>query len=483
MKSRIQKLLAEADVASRRAAEQLIEQGRVRVNGTIATLGDKADPNTDVIEVDGDRLNFAEHQKKVYFALYKPKNVLATSVVHRGDERRTVLDLVPYKGHLFTIGRLDAESEGLIVLTNDGDLTHKLTHPRYRHTKTYKVTVRGMPSENVLSRWEEGIWLEDEGKTAPCVVNIIKGAPRESILRITMTEGKKRQIRRVALALGHPVERLVRTHIGMLSIEGLRPGEWRELDLRDVQSLSTPSPALKEISAKKRARREAGNNKAQAELRSAETRPRQRSLIDEDPSDERPRRRESRVNEYEPRAERRPKRRSDASARSDFSRRRRYDDDTRTDERTGGTRFRPSEGVKNRKADTDRVRSGASSYRDRAKQYSSDEASRGEGSDRPRNRRDNQASRSGDRPQRRSSRDGHTSDHERSSSSGNDSRRPKSSRSDSPAHGQRGDRSQSQPHRGTRNRAGDDRSTRKSSDNRRRTTHNNPRRRQGRDEQ
>lgn len=290
MKSRIQKLMAEADVASRRAAEELIEQGRVRVNGAVAKLGDKADPETDVIEVDGERLNFTAHNK-VYFALYKPKNVLTTSVVHRGDERLTVLDLVPYRGHLFTIGRLDADSEGLVVLTNDGDLTHKLTHPRYRHTKTYKVTVKGLPSEATLNRWQDGVWLEDEGRTAPCIVSIVKGGTQASILRITMTEGKKRQIRRVALALGHPVERLVRTHIGMLSIEGLRPGEWRELTPKDVRALSTPSPVLKELSTRRRQRRDERKSEPRVEYRDFDSRPRQRTLVDTTPADEeRPRR-------------------------------------------------------------------------------------------------------------------------------------------------------------------------------------------------
>jgi pseudouridine synthase len=256
MKTRIQKLIAEANVASRRAAEHLIEQGRVRVNGKVATLGDKADPETDTVEVDGERLKF-DTQKKVYFALYKPRNVLTTSAPHRGDERKTVLDFVPYNGHLFTIGRLDSESEGLIVLTNDGELTHRLTHPRYRHTKTYKVTVQGLPSQTVLQRWENGIWLEEDGKTAPCSVSIVKGSPRETILRIIMTEGKKRQIRRVAFALGHSVERLVRTHIGMLSVENLRPGEWRELTAQDIKALSTPAPMYKSSYPK---RSEKGNN-------------------------------------------------------------------------------------------------------------------------------------------------------------------------------------------------------------------------------
>lgn len=366
--------MAEANIASRRGAEELIERGRVRVNGQVATLGDKADPETDVIEVDGERLKF-DAQKKIYFALYKPRNVLTTTGnPHRGDERRTVMDFVPYHGHLFTIGRLDADSEGLVVLTNDGELTNKLTHPRFRHTKTYKVTVYGLPSEDVLARWEEGIWLEDEGKTAPCSVSIVKGGQKESILRIVMTEGKKRQIRRVAIALGHPVISLVRTHIGQLSVEGLRPGEWRELTPQDVKALSTPSPALKDIGARKRRRRDEGEARARGrygdETRGAdrprrdygEDRPRQRSLVNETP---------------EERSERRPRR--------DF-------DDSKTEGKRPPRRFED-------RADRERPRHDreASAFGDRTRRRF-DEGERGE--ERPRrSRRDFEAGRAeGDRP-------------------------------------------------------------------------------------
>ena len=298
--------MAEANVASRRGAEELIERGRVRVNGKIATIGDKADPETDVIEVDGEQLHFGP-QNKVYFALYKPRQVLTTSQPHRGDERRTVLDLIPYKGHLFSIGRLDADSEGLVVLTNDGVLTQRLTHPRFHHTKTYKVTVHGLPSEDVIRRWQDGVWLEEDGKTAPCSVTIAKGGVKETVLRIVMTEGKKRQIRRVAAALGHPVQSLVRTHIGMLSVEGLRPGEWRELTPREVHALGTPSPVLKELRARRweqqqaeraQQRRAAASGQRQGDERPRrrrddadfDSRTRRRSLVDDAAGERRPRR-------------------------------------------------------------------------------------------------------------------------------------------------------------------------------------------------
>lgn len=290
MKHRIQKLLAQANLGSRRSTETLIEQGRVRVNGEVAKLGDKADPTTDVIEVDGERLTLSD--RKLYIALYKPKQVLTTSEPHSGDERETVFDLVPYKDHLFSIGRLDADSEGLIVLTNDGDLTNKLSHPRYRHTKTYRVTVRGLPTAATVEEWQNGVYLEDEdhelgGRTAPCAVTVVQGGQAESILRIVMVEGKKRQIRRIAVKLGHPVTRLIRTHIGLLSVENMKPGEFRELNEDEVQMLSGRSPELKSFRVKQQQQREASGVKKRWD-RSDTDRPR-RPRRDEEESD-RPRR-------------------------------------------------------------------------------------------------------------------------------------------------------------------------------------------------
>jgi len=244
LKERVQKLMAQAGVASRRGSEELIKQGRVRVNGRVIHLGDQADPTADIIEVDGEKLAFpARH---TYIAFYKPKNVLSTDKPHAGDERRTVYDFVPFEGRLFTIGRLDADSEGLMVLTDDGDLANRLAHPRYQHHKTYKVVVYGLPSAETIQHWSKGVSLEDEEtgerfQTAPCSVQIVDGG-RETTLRIVMTEGKKRQIRRVASMLGHPVKSLTRTHIGRLGLGTLRPGEWRELTPKDVEALKARSP-------------------------------------------------------------------------------------------------------------------------------------------------------------------------------------------------------------------------------------------------
>ncbi len=244
-KERIQKLMAQANVASRRASEDLIAAGRVRVNDAVAQLGDKADPETDVITVDGTRLKF-DDQHRVYIALNKPKNVLSTDKPHRTDKRPTVASLIGSSDHLFSVGRLDADSEGLIVMTNDGDLAFRLTHPRYRHSKTYRVEVVGLPTAETLEAWQAGIVLDD-GKTSPCKVDVVKGNVKGSILRIVMTEGKKRQIRRVAAALGHPVTRLTRTHIGMFALGDLAPGEWRELTAKEVMQLKTPAPEIKQL--------------------------------------------------------------------------------------------------------------------------------------------------------------------------------------------------------------------------------------------
>ncbi len=253
MKERVQKLMASANIASRRASEQLILDGRVRINGKVATLGDKADPAVDVITVDGERLKLATAKR--YIAYYKPVNVLSTTKPIRGDNRPTVLDEVSVDGHFFLIGRLDAESEGLIVLTNDGELANKLTHPRYEHTKTYKVTVYGHPTQETLDTWERGIWIDDDF-TAPCSIRVQDRDHETTTLRIVMIEGKKRQIRRVAAALGHPVKRLMRTHIGMLNIGTLRRGEWVDLAPEDVEALSTPVSDLSYIRKLRRENRE-----------------------------------------------------------------------------------------------------------------------------------------------------------------------------------------------------------------------------------
>ncbi|MCU0498334.1 MAG: pseudouridine synthase, partial [Anaerolineae bacterium] len=248
MKERVQKLMAQANIASRRASEELIQQGRVQVNGKVIGLGDQADPEVDVITVDGERLRFSKLKR--YYAVNKPHNVLSAPTP--GDDRPLVREMIPYDGHLFTIGRLDADSDGLMVLTNDGELANQLSHPRFEHTKTYKVEVYGNPSRETLEKWERGVWLE-EGLTAPCSIRVHGESGEVTVLRIVMIEGKKRQIRRIASMLGHPVKKLTRTHIGQLELGKLQRGEWYELEEEDIEKMKQP---VSDISYIKRLRRE-----------------------------------------------------------------------------------------------------------------------------------------------------------------------------------------------------------------------------------
>jgi 23S rRNA pseudouridine2605 synthase len=237
VEERLQKLLSQAGIASRRAAEDLIRAGRVTVNGNVAKLGDKADLTRDTVRVDGEPLKAPEF---VYFLLYKPYGVVSTNKRQPQEKRRVVRDLIPHKGHLFTVGRLDADSEGLILLTNDGDLADKLMHPRYGHRKTYEVLVVGTPDAKTLNAWRRGVELDD-GRTAPAKVRVIEQRAHDTRLEIVMREGRKRQIRRVASLLGHPVKQLIRTRIEFLEIGHLRPGQWRTLSPKEVRLLKEPS--------------------------------------------------------------------------------------------------------------------------------------------------------------------------------------------------------------------------------------------------
>lgn len=250
---RVQKIMAQADIGSRRKCEEIIRAGRVRVNDKVVELGAKADPQKDIILVDGERIGGTF--TPLYFVVNKPKGVLSTNESPPDDSRPTIRELIDVPGHLFTIGRLDADSEGLMILTNDGKLANKVSHPRYEHTKTYKVTVKGKLSGETLAKWETGIWL-DNSRTAACSVKILESNKRSSILRIVMVEGRKRQVRRVASILGHPVIRLVRTHIGQLGLGTLRKGAWYQLDLGEVDAMLTPAHELNAIRRKRRLRKQ-----------------------------------------------------------------------------------------------------------------------------------------------------------------------------------------------------------------------------------
>ncbi|MBX6394105.1 MAG: rRNA pseudouridine synthase [Alicyclobacillaceae bacterium] len=226
MEERLQKIIAAAGLTSRRKAEEWIIQGRVRVNGEIVReLGRRADPSVDRIEVDGRLLSGGE--RKVYYIFHKPRGVVTTLYDPQG--RKTVADFfrhVPER--VFPVGRLDLETSGLLVVTNDGALAHALMHPRFGVKKTYRVTVSGFLSDVAAKHLEEGVLLED-GMTAPAKVAIRRRSPERSEFDLTIHEGRNRQVRRMCKAVGHPVLKLVRIRYGNLTLDGLQPGESRPL--------------------------------------------------------------------------------------------------------------------------------------------------------------------------------------------------------------------------------------------------------------
>ncbi len=234
---RLQKILAQAGYGSRRACEEFISAGRVRVNGKIAQLGQKADPAVDVITMDGKPIEAAE--ALVYIALHKPRNVLSTVDAEPGDGRRTVRDLVDVPEHIHPVGRLDYESEGLVLMTNDGDLTNRLTHPRYGHEKEYRVLLAKRPDQQQIETWARGVVLEDGYKTAPVEVRIEATQGKGAWVRVVMQEGRKRQIRETCKQLGLPVVRIVRTRIGTLRLGNLKPRQWRYLTKAEVEELKS----------------------------------------------------------------------------------------------------------------------------------------------------------------------------------------------------------------------------------------------------
>ena len=244
---RLQKLLAQAGFGSRRACEEFIIAGRVRVNGQVAILGQKADPATDKITLDGKLLPAPE--KLTYIALYKPRNIISSVDDEVG--RKTVRDLIPETGHLYPVGRLDWDSEGLILMTNDGDLTNRLTHPRYGHQKEYKVLIARRPEPEQVATWRRGVVLEDGYKTAPSDVYVESGAGKGAWLRVAMGEGRKRQIREIGKQLGLPVVRILRVRIATLHLGTLKPGEWRYLTADEIAELKGEKPRRLEWVAKK----------------------------------------------------------------------------------------------------------------------------------------------------------------------------------------------------------------------------------------
>ncbi len=241
MEERLQKILARSGYGSRRSCEELISAGRVRVNGQPVGLGDKADGTKDKITVDGRPIKEAE--KLIYVALYKPRGVIST--VTDPELRPAVRDLVPIAGTLYPVGRLDFDSEGLVLMTNDGDLANKLTHPRYEHEKEYRVLVASHPDPEQLNLWRRGVVLEDGFRTGPAGVYVVSKHGKGAWLDVTLAEGHKRQIREMGIQTGLPVVRIIRVRIGELRLESLKPKEWRYLTTHEVAALQEPATKSK----------------------------------------------------------------------------------------------------------------------------------------------------------------------------------------------------------------------------------------------
>jgi 23S rRNA pseudouridine2605 synthase len=244
MKERIQKVLANAGVASRRSVEQMVQEGRIAVNDRIVReIPVLVDPERDEIAIDGEpvRLKSRQARQRYYFILYKPKKVYSTNVAQ--GEQTLAIDLLPdLPARLYPVGRLDAESKGLLLLTNDGELTNRLTHPRYGVPKTYRAVIDGSISPQAVAELEKGIWLADpktgQGfKTGRSHIRVIRRQRDKTHLEITLREGRNRQVRRMLAKLGHKVRELTRVRMGPLTLEGLKPGQCRPLRAAEVRQL------------------------------------------------------------------------------------------------------------------------------------------------------------------------------------------------------------------------------------------------------
>jgi 23S rRNA pseudouridine2605 synthase len=229
---RLQKVLARAGLGSRRVCEELIADGRVEVNGEVARLGRRVDSSRDVVVLAG--VPVVVRDDLVYYLLNKPTGHVSTASDPEG--RSTVVDLVPATPRVFPVGRLDYDTEGLLLLTNDGDLTQLLTHPSHGVVKTYLAEVEGDPTPGAIRQLREGVQLDD-GPTAPASVKVVQRRGASAAIELGIHEGRNRQLRRMCEAVGHPVRRLVRTRIGPLRDGSLRPGSWRALTASEVRRL------------------------------------------------------------------------------------------------------------------------------------------------------------------------------------------------------------------------------------------------------
>lgn len=237
MEMRLQKFMAHAGVCSRRHAERMIMEGRVAVNGLVVTeAGVKVDPARDLVKVDSRKVVIDSSVSHEYWLLYKPVSVLSTVKDPMG--RSTVMDYFRdlHGKRIYPVGRLDFDSEGLILLTDDGELANRMLHPRYKLEKTYHVTVKGHPSGQDVARLEKGVFLENR-KTMPCSITLLGKTRRNSTLKVILREGRKRQIRRMFDMVNHKVIRLLRVSTGPLNIRGMKPGEKRPLTSKEIKTL------------------------------------------------------------------------------------------------------------------------------------------------------------------------------------------------------------------------------------------------------
>ena len=229
---RLQKILAGAGYGSRRTCERMIEEGRVTVDGRIAQLGDKADPATQRITLDG--VPIRRPRARTYIIVYKPRGYITTTNDPEG--RRTVMNLVDLPQRLYPVGRLDADSEGLILLTDDGELTERLTHPRYGHPRVYRVLVAGEPTDETLERWRRGITLDGK-RSRFDKLTVERRDHEQTWLRVTVHEGRKHLVRRIVAAMGHPAKRLIRVEMGPLKLGDLTARRWRYLHNSEIYAL------------------------------------------------------------------------------------------------------------------------------------------------------------------------------------------------------------------------------------------------------
>jgi len=230
---RLQKFLASCGVASRRKSEELIEDGRVKVNDKIVTkMGIKIDPETDLVCVDGKNIVSEEH--KIYILLNKPKGYVTT--VREQFNRKKVIDLVDVPFRIFPVGRLDYNTSGLLILTNDGELTYKLTHPKFEIPKTYIARIKGTPSKGKLNNFKDGLRIGNY-TTSPAEIKILKKIDGDCLVEITIKEGKNRQVRKMCDAIGHPVLELKRIKMGKINIGYLKVGDWRYLTEKEIKYL------------------------------------------------------------------------------------------------------------------------------------------------------------------------------------------------------------------------------------------------------